>query len=145
MVVGDDDIDAQFGGPPYDFGSANAGIHANDEPDTFGGSLLDYFRAHAVAIAQTVGHEERCNAAGHFDGFFQDDDGGGAIHIVIAVDEDALTGGDSAAQPLDGRGHAAQFAGGMQVIERRAQKAAGGMGVGQVAGAENARGGQADA
>ena len=90
VVVGDDEVEAEgFGG----FGGgegADAGVDADDEADTFAGGDFEDLVAHAVAFAQAVRDVEADFAAAAFDGGFEQDDGGGAIYVVVAVDEDRL-------------------------------------------------------
>jgi hypothetical protein len=45
-------------------------------------------------------------AAEHLDGGLEQDHGGGAVHVVVAVEKHRLARGDGALQALDGRGHA---------------------------------------
>ena len=44
--------------------------------------------------------------AEHFDGGFEQDDGDGAVDVVVAVEKDGLACGDGAFEALDGGGHA---------------------------------------
>ena len=45
-------------------------------------------------------------AAEHFDGGFEQDDGGGAVDVVVAIEQDGFVGGDGALETVDGGGHA---------------------------------------
>ena len=56
MMVGDDDVDAQLSRPPHHFSGPNARVHADDERHTFRAGALDNFRAHAVALLETIRH-----------------------------------------------------------------------------------------
>jgi hypothetical protein len=42
----------------------------------------------------------------HFDGGFEQDDGDGAVDVVVAIEEDRLARGDGALNALDCDGHA---------------------------------------
>ena len=75
-------------GAPHHFGGADAGIHADDQLHALFGGGLHYFGPHAVAVFQTVRHVIRGDAAGQFDGLGEQHDDGGAVHVVIAVDQD---------------------------------------------------------
>jgi hypothetical protein len=44
-------------------------------------------------------------AAEHFNGGFEQDDGNGAVNIVVAIEKDWLARGDGAFDALDGGGH----------------------------------------
>ena len=92
-----------------------------------------------------MGDEEGGFAAGHFDCLFKDYDRGGAVDIVIAVDQDLLAARDGLAQPRDGFRHAAQFVGRVQVGKRRMEEAPGGIRIAQFTGKQDAYGRQADA
>ncbi len=90
VMVGDDHVDAQFVGAAHHFGGADAGIHADDQLDALCGRGLHHFRAHAVAVLQTVRHVIAGDAAGELDGLREQHHGGGAVHVVVAVDQDLL-------------------------------------------------------
>ena len=49
---------------------------------------------------------EADGAAEHFDGGLEENSGGGAVDVVVAVDEDGLLGGDGLADARDGAIHA---------------------------------------
>jgi len=144
VVVGDDYVDREFIGAPHDFRCANAGVHADNQLDAVGGGLFHRVGAHPVAIAQPVRDEELGRAPRHFDRFFEDDHGGGAIHVVIAIDQDALAVRYGAPQPRDGFGHAAQRPGRVQIGEGGQQEAARGFRIAKIACQQDARGRQAD-
>jgi hypothetical protein len=42
----------------------------------------------------------------HFDGGLEQDDGGGAVYVVVAVEEDGFAGGDGQLESVGGGGHA---------------------------------------
>ena len=122
VMVGDDQVHTEtlrgFGGGE----GANAGVHADDERHSGGGGALDHVVLHAVAFADAVRHVEVGAAAAQLDRGFQNDDGGGAVHVVVAVDEDLLAVGDGAAQALGGLVHAEHQVRRVQVIEFRIQE-----------------------
>ena len=108
VMVRNDDVDAQFVGAAHHFGGADAGIHADDQLHALFGGGLHHFAAHAVAVLQTVRHVIGGDAAGQFEGLGEQHHAGGAVHVVIAVDQDALALANGARDTLDGRRHVAQ-------------------------------------
>ena len=95
-MVGDDEINAATRGGFGGGEGANAGIDADDEVDATRGGLLDDLVAHAVAFADAMRHVIFGLAAAQLDDGLEDDDGGSAIDIVVAVNEHGLVA-------LDGR------------------------------------------
>ena len=133
VMVRDDDVDAQFVGAAHDFGGADAGIHADDQLHALFGGGLHYFGTHAVAVLQAVRHVIGGDAAGQFEGLGKQHDAGSAIHVVIAVDQDALALADGARDALDSGRHVAQGHRIVQFFEGRMQEPAGCRGVGESA------------
>ena len=124
MVVGDDQVHPRALGGLGGGKGTDAGVHADDQPDSVGGGALDHLVAHAVAFQQPVWHVEVAAAAQQLHRRLQNDGGQRAVHVVVAVDQHGLTLGDGTLQPLDGLGHAQHFHGRVQLIERRMKKAA---------------------
>ena len=60
---------------------------------------------------------------------FQNDDGGSAVHIVIAVDQNFLFSVDRRAQALDGLVHSSEQKWIVQMFDRWRQKSLRGIGV----------------
>jgi len=60
----------------------------------------------SVALAEAVGNVKAGFAAEHLDGGFEKDDGGGAVDVVVAVEEDGFFVADGALKAFDGGGHA---------------------------------------
>jgi hypothetical protein len=123
-MVGDDDIDGKFSGAAHHFGGADAGIHADDEGDALGGGGFDHFRPHAVAFIQPVGNVVADVAAGQAERGGEQDDGHGAIDIVVAVDEKFFVSLDRRDETRDGFGHVAQRQRVVKLVERGIEKAA---------------------
>ena len=125
VVVGDDEVDAQalrgFSGGK----GADAGVHADDEPNATLGGLLDDLVAHAVAFADAVRHVVVDLSAAQLQRRLEDDDGGGAVHVVVAIDEDGLAALDGGAQALHRRAKAGHQIGRVQVAERGIEELAG--------------------
>ena len=96
VVVGDDEIDARA---PRALGrgkGTSAGIDADDQSNAAGGGAFDHISAQVVAFANPVRHVEIRRASAEFDRGFQDHDGGGAIDVVVAIDENSLFAFDGA-------------------------------------------------
>ena len=85
---------------------AYAGVDADHQAHASPGCRRQHLLLHAVALAQAVGHMEIDLAAEHLERRLEQDDGGGAIHVIVAIDEDGLLGCDRRLHPGDGRGHA---------------------------------------
>ena len=87
MVVGDDEVEAEAArGLSFSEG-AHAGVDGDDKADAFGVGCFKDARLHAVAFAQAMGNVKAGDAAEHFDGGFEKDNGDGAVHVVVAVEE----------------------------------------------------------
>ena len=97
---------------------ANAGVDADDEADACGGGLLDDLVAHAVAFADAVRHVELDLAAAELERGLEDDDGGGAVDVVVAIDKDGFAALDGGAQALDGGAQSGHEIGRMEMGER---------------------------
>ena len=67
--------------------------------------LLHHFAAHAVAVAQPMRNVESRLPARQFEALFQNHDRAGAVHVVIAIKQDALFLFDGAEQAVDRRVH----------------------------------------
>ncbi len=90
MVVGDDEVEAEalrgFG-----FGKgAHAGVYSDDETNALGICGFKYGRLQSVALAQAMGHVKANLAAEQFDCGLKQDHGGGAVHVVVAVEQDGF-------------------------------------------------------
>ena len=118
-MVGDDEIDAASSGSVRGSKGANAGVNANDEANAIGRGLLDHLVAHAVAFADAVRHVVVDLAATDLQGRLEDYDGGGAVNVVVAINEDGLAALNGGSQTLDGGTQAGHEVGRMQVRERR--------------------------
>ncbi len=103
MMIGDDEVDAAACCGFRRGKGANAGIDADDQANAAVGGLLDHLVAHAVAFANAVRHVVVDLAAAQLESGLQDDDRGGAVDVVVAVDEDGLAALDGGLQSLDGR------------------------------------------
>ena len=63
---------------------------------------LDDIAAHVIAVANAVGNVKVRSPATKFNRGFQNDDGGGAVDIVVAINENRFFALDGSIQPLDG-------------------------------------------
>ena len=136
MVVGDDEVEAEAArGFSFSEG-AHAGVDGDDEADTVGVSRFKNARLHAVAFAEAMGDVKAGFTAEHFDGGFEQDDGDGAIDVVVAVEENGLAGGDGALEAIDGGGHAEHEEGIVEVRDFGIEEDVGGGCSGDAAGDE---------
>ncbi len=80
----------------------DARVHADQQLDARGRGLLDDLGAHAVAVPQAMRNVEGHPPASQLDGLLENDDGGDAIHVVVAAKEYLLAladGLDQTARP----------------------------------------------
>src|SRR5439155_11015971 len=115
---GDDYVDTQLISAPHHFGGADTGIHADDQLDALRGGSLHYLRPHAVTIFEAVRNVIAGSAPGQFDGLGEEHHRGGAIDVVIAVDENLLLTADGFPETRESLRHAAQKQRVMQIVER---------------------------
>ena len=122
---------------------ADAGVNADDEADACGGGLSEDAGLHAVAFAEAVrdvvGDAGRGFFGGDsFDGGLEEDGGGGAVDVVVAVDEDGLAGADGPLDARHGHVHAEHEHGVDEVVDGWGEEGAGGGGVRDAARQEEA-------
>ncbi len=110
-MIGHDQVDAQTLRRVGSGKGADPGIHADDQTDARGGSALDDVIFHAIPFADAVGHMKIRSASAKLDRRLEDDDGGGAVDVVVAVDQDALFAFDGCIQAIDCGLHAAHCVG----------------------------------
>jgi hypothetical protein len=127
-VVGDDEVNTKAARQPGLGKGAHAGIDADDQAHAlFGGGLEDR-GLDAVALAQPVrdvktdGSAPGLGSGEHLDGGFEEDDGGGAVHVVVAVQQDGLAAGDGQFKAVYGSGHAAHPKGIVEVGKVRIEE-----------------------
>ena len=124
VMVGNDEIDAQalrgFGGSE----GADAHVDADDEANAGGGGALDHIVAHVVAFANAMRDVEVGGAAAEFDGGFQNDDGHGAVDVVVAVDENGIFAFDGGVDAIDGGAQTGHLLGCVKMGDRGARKRA---------------------
>ena len=88
MMVGDDQVHAQAACRFRRSKGADAHIHTDNELDAGSGGPLDDVVTHVIAIADAVRNMEIGGAAAQLNRGLEDDDCGGAIHVVIAINQD---------------------------------------------------------
>ena len=108
MVVGDDHLEAERLRLGDLLDGGDAAVDGEHEPAAVVGEPLERLPRDAVALleaARQVPLDLRAELAER-----QDGERGGAdpVDVVVAVDADALAGGDRGADPLDGDGHVAE-------------------------------------
>ena len=139
-MIRDHRIHPQSGGVG-DLGvGGDARIHRNDEGHALGGQLVYGPHRHAVALSQTVGY-----VAGHvspqsLEVEVQGGHRGDTVHVVVAVNGDALPSGDRFQHPRGGRLHIGHEHGVVPNPLVVAEEQLGGGGVGVAAVAEHAGG-----
>ena len=87
-----------------------------------GCGLLDDFVTHAVAFADAVRHVEFDFAAAELQRGLEDNDGGGAVHVVVAIDEDGFAALDGGAQTVDSGTQSGHEVGRMEMGQRRREE-----------------------
>ena len=122
MVVGDDEVEAEAAGGFCFSEGAHAGVDGDDEAHAVGIGGFKDAGLQAVALAEAMGDVKAGIAAEHFDGGLEQDDCGGAVDVVVAVEQDGLAGGDGVLEALDGSGHAEHEKGIVEVGDFRIEE-----------------------
>ena len=104
-MVGDDQVHTGAARGFCGSEGADASIDADNQLHAIGGGALDHLVAHAIAFENAVRNMKVGAPPAKLDGGFQDDDGGRAVDVVVAVDEDFLFALDCRIQPVDCRLH----------------------------------------
>ena len=118
MMIGDDEVESRG------WAAASAAAKSRMPVSTLMTRLTpcsaaagQHCRLHPVALANAVGYMEIHLTAEHLDGRLEQHDGGGAIHVIIAVDEDGLAPVNGRLHPGNGRCHAVHRVGIEQVFD----------------------------
>jgi len=122
VVVGDDKVEAERLGGAGGGEGTDAGVDADNEADAFGGGGFEDLVAHAVAFFEAVRDVEADFASQHFNRRFEEDGGGGAVYVVVAVYKDGLVVLDRLLHAGDGGLHAAHQVGVVEVVELRVEE-----------------------
>ncbi len=109
MVIRDDKVEAEAA-RGFSFSEcAHAGVDGDDNTHAFGVGCFEDAGLHAIAVAEAMRDvkADEVRAGGeHFNCGFEQDDGNGAIDVVVAIEKDWLARGDGAFDAFDGGGHA---------------------------------------
>ncbi len=124
-MVGDDEVNAQGPRLRRRFVGADAAVHRHDQPGALRMQPFDGLRLETVAVLVAVRHEVRDLAADELDRAAQDDRGGNAVHVVVAVHDNRLASRDRRQQPIDRRAHVGQEKRIMELAQVGREKAAG--------------------
>ncbi len=130
VVVGHDAVHAQVARALQHGVLANAGVHADHQAEAPGRRLLNHRHAHAVTIGQAVGNVSFDFRPQHAQGGEQHHHGHGAIHVVVAVDQDFLALFDGPAQARHRLAHPRHPFRRVKLIETGTKKRLRGGGVG---------------
>jgi len=122
MVVGHDEIETQSAGRLGLGKGPHAGIDRDDQANAFRKSRFKHARLQPVTLLEPVRHVKADRAAEHLDGGLQQDNGSGAVHVVIAVKQNSLMVCDGAFQPLDSHCQSQHEEGIVKVGRLRVQK-----------------------
>jgi len=136
MVVGNDEVEAEAAGSERLSEGAHAGVNGDDEANAFSIRGFKDGGLEAVALVEAVGDVEADLAAEHLNGGFEQDNGGGSVYVVVAVQEDGLLGGDGLLKAGDGGGHAEHQEGVVEMSDLRVEEGEGLSGTGDAAGDE---------
>ena len=106
MMVGDDEVEAEIA-RCFSLGKgAHAGVNRDDETNACRVRFFKHAGLQSIAFAQAVRHMKASFAAQHFNSGLEQNDGGGAVHIVVAVEQNRLMARDGRFKAFDGRSHA---------------------------------------
>ena len=98
---------------------ADAHVDAEDQANARCCGALDHVIAHVVAFANAVRHVEVGGAAAEFNCGLQDNDRHGAVHVVVAVDEDGLFALDRGIDAVNSGAQAGHALGSVQMRKGR--------------------------
>jgi len=106
MVIGDDEVESETA-RGFCFGKgAHAGVDGDDEAHAFCVCRFNHTGLETIALAETVRHVKPSFAAQHFNGGLEQDYGGGAVYVVVAVEKDGLVVCDRRLKSICGGCHA---------------------------------------
>ena len=106
MVIGNDEVETEATRGFSRLKGSHASVHGDDEASTVGVGGFQHAGLQAVAFVEAMGNVEAGNAAKHFNGCFEQYDGGGAVHVVITIEKHRLASCDGLLQPGNGFVHA---------------------------------------
>ncbi len=117
VVVGDDEVEAELGGPARRVGRADPAVHRHQHLRPLGVQAIDGRRLQPVAVAQPFGNEVGDVAAEQFQRAPQDHRRGDAVDVVVAVDDDTFPAGHGGEQAIHRRRQIGEAPRVVQVIE----------------------------
>src|SRR6185503_736016 len=103
VMVGDDQVETEVPRSCGRLDTANAAVHRDDQHDAEGMKTLDRRRLQAITVSQPLGDEVRNVRAEQLQCATENDRGGDTVHVVVAVDRDALLVLDRAKDAVDSR------------------------------------------
>ena len=123
VMVRDDQVHPQVACPRGGFRRANAAIHRDDQPRTVLVQPIDRRPLQTVAVAEPLRDEVHHVGAKQFERATQNHRRRHAVHVVVAVDGDAVFRFNCAEDALYGRAHVGQPERVVEILEARRQKA----------------------
>src|SRR5438132_11496618 len=124
-MIGDDDVDTEVDGAANRLDAGDPAINRDDQPDiALGENALQHFELQPVAVDETMRNDVRCVGAEKAEDGLEEDDGGDAVDVVIAVDQDRFFVSNSALDSLARRGDSVNARGIVQICDRRSNEAA---------------------
>src|SRR5580700_2566880 len=121
-MVGNDQVHAEASRGVCGGKGANAGIDADDQLYSCRCSTFNHIAAQVVAFFDPVRDVEVGSAAAQLDCSLEDDDGSGAVHVIITVDEDAFFAFDGGVDAVNSSLHARHEVGRVKMGERGIQE-----------------------
>ena len=121
-MICDDDVDCEFVRAAHHLRCTDPGVDANHERYTVSRASIHRGGLDAVAFFQPVWNREANGAPRHLEGSLQNDGGGDAVHVVIAVDADFLAVSQGALDTLQRAIHIEQARRRVQRIQTRMQE-----------------------
>ena len=105
MMIGDDEVEPEAL-RSLSFGEgAHAGIDGDDESHAVGVCSFEHGRLQAVAFAQPMRHMKAHLAAEHLDCRLEKHNSGGAVDVIVAVEQDGLFARDGCFHAFHGGLH----------------------------------------
>ncbi len=123
VMVGDDQIDAEFAGATCGVGAANTAVDRDDQRDAVGVQPIDGRRLQAVSVLDPFGEEVHDVGAEQLERPAKDHRGGDAVHVVVAVDGDPLPPADRRENAIDRHPHVGERHRIVKMIDRRVEEA----------------------
>jgi len=106
VMIGDDEVEAEALRGLCLRKGAHSGVDGDDESNSISKCRFEDRGLKAVALAQTVWNVKANFATEQFDGGLEQDDRGGAVDVVIAVEQDGFLARDRCFNAFNGSLHA---------------------------------------